>query len=220
MIEIATSILALEKENEEKVFYELETSGTNYIHIDVMDGKFVEKNTEDRMYEYTSIFKRNSNLLLDVHLMVEDVKDYIEKYISFEPSIITIHYESCKSDEEVFELLKYIKENNIKVGLAISPSTKVEKIKKFLSHIYLFLVMTVEPGKGGQKLIPSTLAKIKEAKQYIYENNLDTYIQVDGGINPDTADLVKSAGAEILVVGSAITSAENIKQVITDLKKL
>jgi len=218
MIEISTSILTV-KENAVQTFYDLEVAGTNYFHIDVMDGKFVEANTEELMYEYASTIKQISNLPLDVHLMVEDVKHNIDKYISLEPSVITIHYEACKNDEEVMGLINYIKQNNIKAGLSIKPNTSVDKIQKFLPHLFLVLVMTVEPGKGGQKLMLEAVDKIKELEDYINENKLDAYIEVDGGVNLETAHLVKEAGAEIIVAGSAIINAENFKEVISELKK-
>lgn len=219
MIEISTSILTVEKENAIKTFYDLEVAGTDYYHIDVMDGKFVEKNTEEIMYEYSNTIKQMSNLPLDVHLMVKDIKLNIDKYIAFNPSIITFHYEACKNDEEVIELIKYIKENNIKPAISIKPNTNIEVIKKFLPMLHMVLIMTVEPGKGGQKLIPETLEKTKKLKEYLQENNLDTYIEVDGGINKDTINLAKEAGIDIAVAGSAIISAENFKSAIEELKE-
>lgn len=219
MIEISTSILTVEKENAIKTFYDLEVAGTDYYHIDVMDGKFVEKNTEEIMYEYSNTIKQMSNLPLDVHLMVKDIKLNIDKYIAFNPSIITFHYEACKNDEEVIELIKYIKENNIKPAISIKPNTNIEVIKKFLPMLHMVLIMTVEPGKGGQKLIPETLEKTKKLKEYLQENNLDTYIEVDGGINKDTINLAKEAGIDIAVAGSAIISAENFKSTIEELKE-
>lgn len=181
MVEIATSILTVEEENSTKTFYNLESAGINYFHIDVMDGKFVEKNTDEMMYKYASVIKQISTLPLDVHLMVENIKENIDKYLELEPSIITIHYEACKSDEEVFELINYIKDNNIKPGISIKPMTGVESIEKFLPYIHMLLVMTVEPGKGGQKLIPETVEKVKKLKEHISKNNLDVYIEVDRG---------------------------------------
>ena len=106
----------------------------------------------------------------------------------------------------------------MKVGISIKPNTAIEEIFEFLPYLHLVLIMTVEPGKGGQKLIPETVEKVKVLKQYIEENNLDTYIEVDGGINPETVGAVKEAGADIIVAGSAIISAENYKEVIDTLK--
>lgn len=219
MVEISTSILTVEKEEAIKTFYNLETAGTNFYHIDVMDGKFVPKNTEKLMFEYATTIKHISNIPLDVHFMVDNVKENINKYLELEPSIITFHYESCKNKEEVKEIIKNLKANNIKVGLSIKPNTKIEEIYEFLPSLYLCLIMTVEPGKGGQKLIPETVDKVKKLKEYLIKNNLETYIEVDGGVNKETVDLVKNAGADILVSGSSIISAENFKTAIDELKK-
>ncbi len=218
MVEISTSILTVERENASKTFYDLEVAGTDYFHIDVMDGKFVEKNTEEMMYEYANTIKQISNIPIDVHLMVEDIMGNINRYIPLEPAIITFHYEACKSDEEVINYIKYLKLNNIKAAISIKPNTSVETIKKFLPIIHMALIMTVEPGKGGQKLIPETLKKVKELKEYVEKNNLDTYIEVDGGVNKDTINMAKEAGADIAVVGSAIISADDFKQAIKELR--
>jgi len=218
MIEISTSILTVEKEQATKTFYDLEVAGTDYYHIDVMDGKFVEKDTREMMYEYASTIKHISNIPLDVHFMVENVKESIDKYIPLSPSIITFHYEACKSDEEVIELINYIKENDIKPAISIKPGTDLDAIKKFLPMLHMVLIMTVEPGKGGQKLIPETVEKTKELKKYLEENNLETYIEVDGGVNKDTINMVKEAGIDIAVAGSALINAEDFKQAINELK--
>ena len=218
MLEISTSILTVEEKSATKTFYDLEVAGTDYYHIDVMDGKFVEKNTEKIMYEYANTIKQISNLPLDVHLMVENIKENIDRYLPLSPSIITFHYEACTSDEEVIKFINYIKGNNIKPAISIKPATSLEKIKKFLPMLHMVLVMTVEPGKGGQKLIPETIEKTKELKKYLKENNLDTYIEVDGGVNKDTINMVKEAGVDIAVAGSSIISANNYKQAINELK--
>lgn len=215
---ISTSILSVEENNSTKTFYNLEEAKTDYFHIDVMDGKFVENNTNEKMLNYCNIIKQISNLPLDIHLMVQNVKQYIEEYLKFEPDIVTFHYESCSTNEEIMNLIKYLKENNIKVGLSIKPNTKVEEIYKFLPHLYLVLVMTVEPGKGGQALIPETLEKIKNLKKYIEKQNLDTYIQADGGINLKTIEDIRNAGTDITVAGSAIIKSENYKETIKNLK--
>ena len=184
-----------------------------------MDGKFVEKNTSDLMYSYASSIKQMSNIPLDVHLMVSDIRDYVDRYIPLSPHFITIHYEACKNKQEVKEILEYIKKNNIMCGLSIKPGTKVEEIYEFLPNLSLFLVMTVEPGKGGQKLIPQTIEKISKLKKYLYENNLETYIEADGGINTENVNILKEAGADILVVGSFIINSEDYKKTIQELKK-
>ena len=219
MVEISTSILTMEKGEETKTIFALEAAKTDYFHIDVMDGKFVEKNTYKKMMENSSYIKRISNLPLDVHLMVEDVKTAVDDFLAVEPNIITFHYEACKDNSEVLDIIKYIKENNCKVGLAIKPNTKLEDIYEFLPYIHMCLVMTVEPGKGGQKLIQETVNKVRNLKKYINDNNIEIDIEVDGGINLATADTVKKAGANILVSGTAILMAKDYKVIIDELKK-
>ena len=218
MVEISTSILSVEKEGAIKKFYNLETAHTDYFHIDVMDGKFVEKNTEETMLEYVQAIKQISNIPLDVHLMVKNVEQYVNEYIPFEPNIITFHYEAIEKKEEIIKIINKIKYNNIKVGISIKPDTKVEEIYYLIPYIHMVLVMTVQPGKGGQKLIPETINKIQELKEHIEKNNMEIDIEVDGGINEETIELVKSAGANITVVGSAIINSNDYKATINKLR--
>lgn len=216
MVEISTSILGTKKGEESKTFFALEVAKTDYFHIDVMDGKFVKNDTYQQMFEYASYIKRISNLPLDVHLMVKDVKTAVDDFAAVEPNIITFHYEACRDKQEVYSNIQYIKENNCRVGIAIKPDTKVEEIHGFLPYIHMCLIMTVEPGKGGQTLIDETIEKVKELKKYVIENSID--IEVDGGINLVTAPKAKEAGANILVAGNAILMAKDYKVIIDDLK--
>lgn len=219
MVEISTSILSVKEESIKK-FYDLEVAHTDYFHIDVMDGKFVTNNTSQLMNEYVNQIKQISNIPLDVHLMVSNVREYLDEYIPVNPNIITFHYEAVKNSEEIMSLINYIKENNIKVGLSVKPDTKIEEIYEFLPYIHMVLVMTVEPGKGGQKLIEETLNKIKQLKQYIQKNNIELDIEADGGINLETIKKVKEAGIDIAVVGSGIINTENYKETIKQLKNI
>lgn len=219
MVEVSTSILTVEKENILGTIYNLETAKTDYYHIDVMDGKFVEKNTTEIMQEYCNNIKQISNVPLDVHLMVEDIQTYIDLFIPYSPNIITFHLEACSNKEEILNIIKYIKENGIKVGLSIKPNTKIEEILEFLPLIHLILIMTVEPGKGGQKLIPGTINKVKQLKEYTEKNNIDIDIEVDGGINLENKEELKQAGANILVAGNAIISSKNYKETIQKIKE-
>ena len=143
----------------------------------------------------------------------------IEDFISVEPNIITFHLEACKNEDEIFQAIELIKQNNSRVGIAIKPDTKIEEIYKYLPYIHVALVMTVEPGKGGQTLITDMVSKIEKLSTYIKENDLDTVIEVDGGINLATCEDVKQAGAEMLVSGTAILMAKDYKQIIDELKK-
>ena len=219
MVEVSTSILSVKKGEESGTFFELEAAKTDYFHIDVMDGKFVEKETYSTMLEYASYIKRISNLPLDVHLMVEDIKSSIDDFLAVEPNIITFHLEACKNKEEVYELIEYIKENNCKVGISVKPNTKIEEIYEFLPYIHMCLIMTVEPGKGGQTFLRDMTNKIVGLKQYTDKNKIDIDIEVDGGINLKTAPEVKKAGANILVAGTAILIANDFKTIIKELKK-
>lgn len=219
MVEVSTSILNVEKGTETEVFLALEKSKTDYFHIDVMDGKFVEKNTYKRMLEYADYIKRISNLPLDVHLMVKDIKKAIEDFIAVEPNIITFHLEACKDEKEVMDNIKFIKDNNCKVGISVKPNTEIEKVYKYLPYIHMCLIMTVEPGKGGQQYLSEMTNKIEKLKKYIEKENLDIDIEVDGGINLKTAQEVKNAGANILVAGTAILKAIDYSIIIKELKE-
>lgn len=218
MVEVSTSILSVKKGEESKTFFALEKAKTDYFHIDVMDGNFVEKDTYQKMLEYSSYIKRISNLPLDVHLMVNDIKKAVDDFIAVDPNVITFHLEACKSEEEVFENIKYIKENNCKVGISVKPNTNIEEVYKYLPYIHMCLVMTVEPGKGGQNYLSEMTEKVSKLKKYIDENNIEIDIEVDGGINLRTAEEVKKAGANILVAGTAILNAVDYKVIIDELK--
>ena len=218
MIEISTSILSVKEENSVKTFYNLETSKTDYFHIDVMDGKFVENNTTEQMRQYAENIRQISNSQLDIHLMVKEPNEYIEEYIPLEPSFITIHYEAFDNKEELLKTINKIKENDMKCGLAIKPKTDISEIYEYLKYIHMVLVMTVEPGKGGQKLIPETIDKIRKLKEYITENNIDIFIEADGGINQENIEKLSQAGIDIAVAGSSIILAEDYADTIKKLK--
>lgn len=218
MVEVSASILTVKKGEESKTFFALEKAKTDYFHIDVMDGKFVEKDTYQKMLEYASYIKRISNLPLDVHLMVEDVKQGIEDFMAVEPNQITFHYEACHNKDEVMQLINMIKNCNSRVGISVKPETNVEEIYEFLPYIHTVLVMTVEPGKGGQTYLSDMTSKIEKLKKYCIENEFEVQIEVDGGINLRTAPLVKKAGADVLVAGTAILMANDYSVIINELK--
>lgn len=218
MVEVSTSILSLKQGKEAETLLNLERAKTDYIHIDVMDGKFVEKDTYNRMRENAEYARRITNMPLDVHLMVEDVETAINVFEAVEPNIITFHLEACKDEEEVMKNITKIKEAHARVGISVKPNTKIEEVYKYLPYIHMVLVMTVEPGKGGQTLITDMIQKIKTLKNHVEEENLEIDIEVDGGINIVTAPKVKEAGANILVSGVAILQAVDYKVIIDELK--
>lgn len=219
MVEVSASILDLKEEDSIKTLYNLETSNIDYFHVDVMDGKFVENNSADKMYKYSNYIKQISNLPIDVHLMVENVKKYVDEYLDFSPRIITFHIEVVKNKQEAMEIIKYIKECNCNVGISIKPGTKLEEIYELLPYIHLVLIMSVEPGKGGQTFIDESISKIKELKKYITDNDIDLFIEVDGGINVNNVTEIKDAGTDILVVGSALIKSDNYEKTVKELKK-
>ena len=219
MVEIATSLLNANEENIIQTIYDLEVAKTDYFHIDVMDGKFVEDNTVDKMRKYTECIKHVSNVPIDVHLMVNNVKDFIEAYLALEVNCISFQIEACKNENEVYELIKYIKDNNCKVGIAINPKTNIEKVYEYVPYVHKIIVMTVEAGKGGQELIPETKKKIFELNKFVYENGYDIDIEADGGINGINAKDVTDVGANILVAGSYIINMNNYVEAIKILKQ-
>lgn len=218
-MEVSTSLLSVKKENIIQTIYNLEVAKTDYFHIDVMDGRFVENDTSETMRIYCEYLNQITNVPIDVHLMITNVKEYIDSYSIFNPNIISFHYEACKDKEEVNKYINQIKERECKVGLAIKPNTKIDDIIEFLPKINLLLIMSVEPGEGGQEFIKDVLEKIKFAKEKIDELGLDTEIEVDGGINIDNAKDVKEAGATIAVSGTAIINSKDYSYAIGKIKE-
>ncbi len=218
MVEIATSILNAKKEKIIDTIYDLEKAKTDYFHIDVMDGEFVKNDTHDIMLEYSEYLDHITKVPKDVHLMVKNVKNYIDSYAIFAPNIITFHYEALENDEEVMKTIEYAKTKCRRVGLAIKPETNVEKIKKFLPYVHVVLVMTVEPGKGGQEIIKDTIEKIKELDKYRTEEKLDFDIEADGGIKVENSQELINAGTDILVAGTAILESNDYGKIIKELR--
>ena len=218
-MEVSTSLLSVKKEDIIQTIYNLEVAHTDYFHIDVMDGRFVENDTSETMRIYCEYLNQITNVPIDVHLMVTNIKEYIDSYSIFNPNIISFHYEACKNKEEVYKYIGQIKGRECKVGLAIKPNTNIDEIVEFLPKINLLLIMSVEPGKGGQKFIESTTQKIKKAKTKINELNLETEIEIDGGINIENSKEIKEAGATMLVSGTGIISSKDYKYTIRKMKE-
>lgn len=218
MIEVSTSLLNANNEGIIKTIYNLEKAKTDYFHIDVMDGEFVEDNTNSKMLEFCEYLNSVTNVPIDVHLMVNDLKNYIDSYSIFNPNIITFHYEACKDKDEILKIINYIKSKEIKVGIAIKPDTPIDNIYEFLPIVHTILIMTVEPGKGGQKLIGTTIEKISKLKEYIKLNNIDIDIEADGGINVENSKQLIDAGVDIIVSGNGILNTDNFEETIRELK--
>ena len=218
-MEVSTSLLSVKKEDIIQTIYNLEVAHTDYFHIDVMDGRFVENDTSETMRIYCEYLNQVTNVPIDVHLMVTNIKEYIDSYSIFNPNIITFHYEACKNKKEVYKYIEQIKGRESKVGLAIKPNTNIDEIVEFLPKINLLLIMSVEPGKGGQKFIESTTQKIKKAKTKINELNLETEIEIDGGINIENSKEIKEAGATMLVSGTGIINSKDYNYTIRKMKE-
>ena len=220
MTKVSASVLNVDKDNAVHTFYDLETAKIDFFHIDVMDGKFVENNNVDLMKDYAVTLSHISNLGLDVHLMVENVEEMIDEFLVADPERITFHVEAIEDEERVKNIISDLKDQGIKVGMSISPGTDIEKIVKYMPYLHMVLVMTVVPGKGGQSLIPETLETLKALKQKAEELDLDIDFEVDGGIKENNVVEVVNAGANIVVVGTALVYAENPKEFVSNIKSL
>ncbi len=214
-IQISPSILSADFSQLGVEIKRLEEGGADMIHVDVMDGHFVPNLTIGP--PVIKALRKQCNLKFDVHLMISPVHKYIESYADAGADIITIHPEATDNLEA--SILK-IRELNKKVGVSLNPESKIDLIRNFLDKIDLILIMSVNPGFGGQKFMPKVLEKIKELKKIQNDNNLDFDIEIDGGINFDNCKDAIEAGANILVSGTTIFKSNNgdIKKNINLLK--
>lgn len=187
----------------------MNNSGIDYIHLDVMDGKYVDNYALP--YDEVLEINKNINLPIDIHFMVNNPIEYIEKYKIIKPSFISFHIEVVDSPNEI---INYLKDNGIKAGIALNPNTSISRIEKYLSNIDYILLMSVEPGLGGQPFIEETKLKINELKKIRDKNNYKFLIEVDGGINDVT---IKNLGIDIAVVGSYITNCDNYSEQVKKL---
>ena len=202
---ISPSILGGSFSNMEKTISELDMSKVEYIHFDVMDGDFVPNLTFGP--QFISDLRLKTNKIFDVHLMIHRVDKFLDDYIKAGSNIITFHYEI---NENINHIIDKIKKENIKAGIAIKPNTSWEKIKKYLHLVDQVIIMTVEPGFGGQSFLTDQVEKIKNISHYIKKNNLKVDIEIDGGVNYDTGKLSIDAGANILVAGSFLFKQSNL----------
>ncbi|MCQ2796271.1 MAG: ribulose-phosphate 3-epimerase [Bacilli bacterium] len=207
---VAPSLLAVNKNNFKSAIDQVIQLGVKYIHFDVMDEEFIG-HTSFSFEDFKKV-KPMHQVNNDVHLMVAKPYEYAKEYAKLGADIITIHYEALKDDSLRFDCLNAIKKLGVKVGISIKPKTPVEKVLPFLHIVDLVLVMSVEPGLGGQSFIPEALDKIRKCHEYIELNKLKTLIEVDGGINETTGPLCREAGVDVLVAGSYLFNHEDIKE--------
>ena len=210
---ISASILGADLLNLADECDRLKQNGVDMLHFDVMDGRFVDNISFglpvlEKLNSYTDIFK-------DVHLMISDPLKYIDAFVKAGSDMITFHVES---DSDPDAVISAVKAAGIKCGISVKPKTPVEDIYKYLDRVDMVLVMTVEPGFGGQGFIPETAEKVHTLRKYITDNGLDTDIEVDGGINAKTISVVRDAGANVIVSGSYLFNAASMADAVRSLK--
>ncbi|SHE50662.1 ribulose-5-phosphate 3-epimerase [Desulfofundulus australicus DSM 11792] len=214
MIKIAPSILSANFARLLDDVQRVEKAGADYLHLDVMDGHFVPNITIGPLV--VAALRPHTHLTFDVHLMIEDPDRYIDAFVEAGADLITVHAEACP---HLHRTLTHIRDKGARCGVALNPATPPEVLEYLPGLFDLVLVMTVNPGFGGQAFIPQTLVKIEKIRKMIDDAGLDVEIQVDGGINTSTAPLVVRAGATVLVAGSAIFSAPDPAVAIRDIRQ-
>lgn len=215
MIKIAPSILSADFSKLEEQIKEVELGGADFLHLDVMDGHFVPNITFGA--PVIKKLRKTTKMVFDVHLMIQNPEKYIDDFAKAGADIITVHQESTI---HLHRAIQQIKQHGIKAGVALNPSTPIEQIKYVLEDVDMVLIMTVNPGFGGQSMITSMKDKIQELNSIISAKNLNIDIQVDGGVKLDNLNEVVDWGANIIVAGSAIFDSENIQDTTRKFKSI
>lgn len=218
MAKVAPSILSADFSAMGQAIKDIDAAGADLVHCDVMDGSFVEPITFGG--QMVKNIRKITSLPLDVHLMIEHPKTQIKFFAEAGADIITVHYEACSKISPTYleETLRLIKSYNVKCGAVINPDTDAEKIYSVLPLCDMVLVMSVFPGYGGQKFIPTSLDNVKKLKAYAENNGLNYDIEIDGGVTVDNAEEIRAAGANVLVAGSAVFKAENMSEAIAKIR--
>ena len=213
MIKMAPSILSADFARLLEDVKKVENAGCEYLHIDVMDGHFVPNITLGPAI--VKSLRNDVNMVFDAHLMIENPDNYIKDFADAGCDIIVVHEEACT---HLHRTIQNIKSHNVKAGVALNPATPIENIKYVLKDVDMVLIMTVNPGFGGQSFIDGMIDKIKELKLLIDEQGLEVDIQVDGGIKPSNIDKVVKAGANVIVAGSAIFNSDDIDATVKEFR--
>lgn len=214
MIKLAPSILSADFAKLLEDVKKVESAGCEYLHIDVMDGHFVPNITLGP--GLVKSLRKDVNMVFDAHLMIENPDNYIKDFVDAGCDLIVVHQEACK---HLHRTIQNIKSYNVKAGVALNPATPIETIKHVIEDVDMVLIMTVNPGFGGQSFIEGMIPKIEELKKLIDDRNLNVDIQVDGGIKPSNVDKVVKAGANIIVAGSAIFNSDDIAGTVDLFRK-
>lgn len=213
---IAPSILSADFVNLKSEIKKVEKAGADWLHVDVMDGRFVPNITIG--IPVVESIRKITKMPLDVHLMIVEPEKYINDFADAGSDIITIHIEACSNNAE--QTINTIKQRNVQAGISIKPNTPVKDIEHLLEKVDLVQIMTVEPGFGGQKFMGHCLEKACEVRNYAQKRGLDLHIETDGGINPDTAKLSIEAGVDVLVAGSYVYKAPDVREAINSLRPI
>lgn len=214
MVKVAPSVLSANFAELKKDLDSIKEYGADWVHYDVMDGHFVPNISFG--YSILKDVSRVTDLYLDVHLMISNPMKYVDEFMKSNASLITFHIEAMENEEKTRELIQHIHDFGVDVGISIKPSTPISAITQYLDDIELVLVMSVEPGFGGQSFQPQAIDKIQELASLKQQHHF--LIEVDGGINEQTGQLCKDAGVDVLVAGSYIFNAEDRKKAIDSLK--
>ena len=215
MLKLAPSILSADFGHLAEDVKKIEEGGADYIHVDVMDGHFVPNISFGA--PVMKCLNGKTELPYDVHLMIENPDMYIDDFVTPQTEYITVHQEACV---HLHRTIQNIKSKGVKAGVSINPATPVSTLECILPDVDLVLIMSVNPGFGGQKFIPGALEKVRELAEIKRAKNLDFVIEIDGGITLDNISEVMEAGVEMAVAGSAVFKADNVVQRVKDFKKL
>lgn len=212
---IAPSLLAADFLNLQRDIEMINATDADWLHIDIMDGSFVPNISFGQIL--MPFIKKTSEKPLDVHLMIEQPERYVEQFVAMGASVVSVHYEACR---HLHSTIQMIKSTGAMAGVALNPHTNISLLEDVLEDLDMVLIMSVNPGFGGQKFIYQTLPKVKALRAMIIERNLTTKIEIDGGVSMANAEALLQAGADVLVAGSSVFNAPDPAKMIRDLKSI